>query len=136
MLERQIQELKLEGRVHLVGHLPDPHLALAGANVFVLSSTAEGLGSSILAAMALDLPVVASRVGGVVDLLGSGAGVMVSPGSPAEFAAGVRRVLTEPELRENLTRAAREKLGDYSVNTVAARVLGVYRSCVHSLDGS
>jgi glycosyltransferase involved in cell wall biosynthesis len=86
--------------------------------------------------MAVVLPVVASRVGGVPDLLGSGAGILVSPGDPQQFAAAVHRVLTEPELRRDLIRVARKKLGDYSVKTVAARVLGVYRSCVHSLDGS
>ena len=136
LLEKRIAEAGLAQRFHLVGQLPDPHTALVGADVCVLSSTSEGLGSSLLAAMALGVPVVATRAGGIPELLGTGAGLMVSPGDPSGFAAAVRRVLTEPELRENLTRIGRLEASRFSVHGMAERVLGVYRSCVHSLDGS
>jgi glycosyltransferase involved in cell wall biosynthesis len=135
-LERGIAAAGLTHRFHLVGHLADPHTVLAGADLCVLSSTSEGLGSSILAAMALGVPVVATRVGGIPELLGTGAGLMVSPGDAAGFAAAVRRVLTEPELRENLTRTGLCEASRFSVHGMAEQVLGVYRSCVHSLDGS
>jgi glycosyltransferase involved in cell wall biosynthesis len=136
LLERRIAEAGLTHRFHLVGQMPDPHTVLRGADVCVLSSTSEGLGSSILAAMALGVPVVATRVGGIPELLGTGAGLMVSPRDYFGFAAAVRRVLTEPELRENLTRIGRREAARFSVHGMAERVLGVYRSCVHSLDGS
>lgn len=136
VLEQQISAAGLSQRFHLVGQLPDPHTALAGADVCVLSSTSEGLGSSILAAMVLGVPVVATRVGGIPELLGSGGGLMVSPGDPSGFAAAVRRVLTEPGLRENVVRIGRHEASGFSVPGMAERVLGVYRSCVHSLDGS
>jgi L-malate glycosyltransferase len=135
-LEQRIAEAGLTQRFHLVGQLSDPHTILAGADVCVLSSISEGLGSSILAAMALGVPVVATRVGGIPELLGTGAGLMVSPGDSSGFAAAVRRVLTEAELRENLTRIGRREASRFSVHGMAERVLGVYRSCVHSLDGS
>jgi glycosyltransferase involved in cell wall biosynthesis len=135
-LEQQIAAAGLTQRFHLVGQLPDPHTALAGADVCVLSSTSEGLGSSILAAMALGVPVVATRVGGIPELLGAGAGIMVTPGDPSGFAAAVRRVLADPELRENLTGIGRREASHFSVHGMAERVLGVYRSCAHSLDGS
>ena len=86
--------------------------------------------------MALGVPVVASRVGGVPELLGSGAGLMVPRGDAAAFADAVRRVLTEPDLRQNLTRKGRLEAQRYSVSGMAERVMGVYRSCVHSLEGS
>jgi glycosyltransferase involved in cell wall biosynthesis len=136
VLEKRISAAGLDGRFHLVGQLPDPHTALKGADVCVLSSTSEGLGSSILAAMALGVPVVATRVGGIPELLGTGAGLMVSPADPSGFAAAVRRVLTEPGLRENLVRIGRREASAFSVPGMAERVLGVYRSCVHSIDGS
>ena len=136
LLERRIAEAGLTERFHLVGPLPDPHTLLAGADVCVLSSTSEGLGSSILAAMAIGVPVVATRVGGIPELLGTGAGLMVSSGDAPGFAAAVRRVLTEPGLRENLTGIGRREASRFSVHGMAERVLGVYRSCVHSLEGS
>lgn len=135
-LEHQIARLGLGERVHLAGELADPHAALAGADVFVLSSLAEGLGSSVLAAMAFDVPIIASRVGGVPELVGSGAGVLVSAGNPAEFAAAVRRVVTDPEYARNLTQEASRELGRFTPKAMAERVLEVYRSCAHSLDGS
>ena len=135
-LEGQIAHLGLQERFHLIGQLPDPHMALAGADVFVLSSVAEGLGSAVLAAMALDVPVVATRVGGIPDLLGQDRGLLVAPGNPAEFAAAVRRVLSQPELRVNMTRAAHERVRRFDVDAMAERVLEVYRSCAHSLEGS
>jgi L-malate glycosyltransferase len=136
VLQRRMARLGLEERVHLVGQLADPHMALAGADVYVLSSLAEGLGSSVLAAMALDVPVVATRVGGVPELLGSGGGVLVPAGRPAEFAAAVLRVLSEPGYAVSLTQAARRELGRFTVDTMAEQVLEVYRSCAHSIDGS
>jgi glycosyltransferase involved in cell wall biosynthesis len=136
LLERRIAEAGLSGRFHLVGPLPDPHTVLAGADVCVLSSTSEGLGSSILAAMALGVPVVATRVGGIPELLGTGAGLMVSPGDVSGFATAVQRVLTDPELRQNLSRIGRLEAARFSLHGLAERVLGVYRSCVHSHEGS
>jgi glycosyltransferase involved in cell wall biosynthesis len=135
-LESRIVRRGLQGRVHLMGHLDDPHAALAGADIFVLSSTAEGLGSSLLAAMVRDVPVVATRVGGVPDVLGGGGGVMVPPHDPGELARAVRRVLEDPALRLELKLLARKDLARFSVSAVAERVLTVYRSCAHSLDGS
>jgi glycosyltransferase involved in cell wall biosynthesis len=122
-------EQGLQNRFHLVGHMADPEQALAGADLCVLSSTSEGLGSSALAAMAHGVPVVATRVGGIPDLLGSGRGIMVEPRNPAAFADAVRRVLTESGLRQELTRAARQAVPGFSVGAMAERVLSVYRSC-------
>jgi glycosyltransferase involved in cell wall biosynthesis len=135
-LERRIEQRGLQGRFHLLGHLADPHDALAGADIFVLSSTSEGLGSSVLAAMARDVPVVATRVGGIPDLLGGGAGLMVPARNPGELARTVRRMLGDPALRRELILVARNELRRFSVSAVAERVLTVYRSCAHSLDGS
>ena len=136
VLQSQLARLGLEARVHLVGHLADSHTALIGADVFVLSSLAEGLGSSVLAAMALEVPVVATRVGGVPELLGSGGGAMVPAGNPAKFAAAVRRVLADPGYAATLKQAARRELGKFTVEGMAEQVGQVYRSCAHSLEGS
>jgi glycosyltransferase involved in cell wall biosynthesis len=135
-LRGQMARLGLEERVHLVGQLADPHMALFGADVFVLSSLAEGLGSSVLAAMALDVPVVATRVGGVPEVLGSGAGVLVPASKPAELAAAVHRVLSDPGYAADLRQAATVELRRFTVSGMAEQVMQVYRSCAHSLEGS
>jgi glycosyltransferase involved in cell wall biosynthesis len=135
-LQQRIRELGVQDRVHLVGALQDPHQALAEADVFVLSSTSEGFGSSVLAAMARGVPVVATRVGGVPDLLANGSGMLVEPQSPDALAGAVRLVLSDSVLRESLARKARAELPKYTASAMAEQVLSVYRSCAHSLDGA
>jgi glycosyltransferase involved in cell wall biosynthesis len=104
--------------------------------VFVLSSRSEGLGSSVLAAMTWGVPVVATRVGGVPELLESGAGLLVEPGQSAELASAVQRVLSDSALRESLIRNAQASLGKYSLDAMAEQVASVYRSCAHTIDGT
>jgi glycosyltransferase involved in cell wall biosynthesis len=135
-LQQEIVQLRVGERVHLMGELDDPHRALAGADVFVLSSIHEGLGSSALAAMARGVPVVATNVGGVPEVLGSGGGVLVESRNPEALAGMVHRVLRDPDLRRQLTDAAKQELERFSPGGMAERVLSVYRSCAHSLDGS
>jgi glycosyltransferase involved in cell wall biosynthesis len=135
-LKQQIRDCGVTDRVHLLGAWDDPHRALAGADLFVLSSLSEGLGSSVLAAMARGVPVVATRVGGIPDLLGQGGGVMVEPGDPGQLASAVRRVLGNTGLRQQLAERGKKELGRFSPGTVAEQVLSVYRSCAHSIDGS
>jgi L-malate glycosyltransferase len=135
-LQRQITSLGVQHRVHLLGALEDPHRALAQADVFVLSSVAEGLGSSVLAAMARRVPIVATRVGGVPDLLGSGSGLLIQPEDSQELARAVQRVLTDRSVSSKLVSAAGREIEKYSVAAMADGVLSVYRSCAHSLDVS
>ncbi len=121
----------------LVGFGPDPELgALAAAapqhevrcvpfrpdvlpfyrlfDVFVLPSRAEGLSQALLEAMALALPVIASRAGGNVDVVRDGEdGLLVPPRDPGAFAAALARLLGDVALRRHLgeraRRAARER---------------------------
>jgi glycosyltransferase involved in cell wall biosynthesis len=136
VLQQQILSLGLHDRVHLLGAVDDPHRALARADVFVLSSISEGLGSSVLAAMARKVPVVGTRVGGVPDLLESGAGLLVQPEDPGELAGAVERALSDRSVRSELLNAAAREIEKYSVGAMADQVLSVYRSCAHSLDDS
>jgi glycosyltransferase involved in cell wall biosynthesis len=136
VLEQQIARSGLAKRVHLLGPLEDAHRALEEADLFVLTSRSEGLGSSVLAAMAQGVPVVATRTGGVPEILGTGGGVLVEPNDPQGLASAIRRVVGDAELRQQLTGKARKELVRFSVGAVADQVLSVYRSCAHLLDGS
>jgi L-malate glycosyltransferase len=135
-LEQLLVQLDLRNRVHLPGAIDDPHRALRQADVFVLSSVSEGLGSSMLAAMAMGVPIVATRVGGVPDLLKDGSGLLVPPRQPAQLAAEVRRIFIDPSLRARLVATARNQAQKFSVGAMADQVLSVYRSCAHTLDGT
>jgi glycosyltransferase involved in cell wall biosynthesis len=96
--------------VELLGTRRDVAELLAASDVFVLSSRSEGLPMSILEAMAAGLPVVASAVGGVPELVVDGeTGLLVPPGDPAALASALSRLVADPDLRRRLGAAGRER---------------------------
>ena len=127
-LDALIRELGLGGRVHLLGEVPEAVRLVATADLFVMPSTMEGLGTSVLDAMALGVPVVATRAGGIPEVLAGGAGRLVDPGDPVALAAAMLEALGNRALRQALTDRAREAVRRYSDERMAEGVLRVYRS--------
>jgi glycosyltransferase involved in cell wall biosynthesis len=109
-VEDEIRELGIGGRVRLLGERDDVPELLAGSDVFVLSSRSEGLPVSVLEAMAAELPVVASNVGGLAELVVDGeTGVLVPPGDAQALADALTRLIQDPELRRRLGAAGRAR---------------------------
>jgi glycosyltransferase involved in cell wall biosynthesis len=107
-VEHELRRLRLEERVWLAGERHDVPALLASADVFVLSSRSEGLPVSVLEAMAAELPVVASRVGGVPELVLDGeTGFLVAPGDPHALATSLGWLVDHRELRARLGAAGR-----------------------------
>lgn len=112
-LEAEIRRLGIGDRVLLLGERRDVPRLLAGADLFVLSSTSEGMPVSVLEAMAAGLPVVGSGVGGMPELVVDGTtGLLVEPGDPDGLAVALGRLLAEPELRRRMGDAGRERAGE------------------------
>jgi hypothetical protein len=99
---------------------------LSTASVFVYKSEMEGLGSAALAAMAAGVPVVASSVGGLPEVVESGkTGFLVSDG---DFATPVRRLLEDAELAARMSQAARERVQQqFSVERMVEKTVQAYR---------
>ncbi len=129
-VESLIRELGLQSRVHLLGHVPEGARLVAASDVFVMSSIQEGLGTSVLDAMALGIPVVGTAAGGIPELLQGGAGRLVPPRDPAALAEAVRSVLENPEARAAQVARAREAVRRFSDERMAEGVLQVYRSLI------
>jgi glycosyltransferase involved in cell wall biosynthesis len=107
-LEAELRRLGLEHRARLLGERHDVPALLAAADVFVLSSVSEGLPMSVLEAMAAELPVVASRVGGLPELVVDGkTGFLVPPEDPHELAAALGRLIDDRDLRRRLGAVGR-----------------------------
>jgi glycosyltransferase involved in cell wall biosynthesis len=101
----------IEG-VDLLGERDDVPALLARADLFVLSSRSEGMPISVLEAMAAGLPVVASAVGGIPEIVIDGeTGILVPPGNVEALAAALSALLADPEERRRLGEAGRRRAG-------------------------
>ena len=124
-----LEELGLGDRVHLVGQVSEPLGLLAEADLFVMSSRQEGLGTAVLDAMARGIPVASTDAGGLPEMLAGGAGVLVPAGNPSALADAVERLAGSPALRQEIGARARAVARRFSARRMAEEVLTVYRSC-------
>lgn len=106
-LESLAHHLGLGASVRFYGHCSDVPQRLKQMAVFVLPTRSEGLGVSIMEAMAAGTPVVASRVGGVPELVIQGqTGILVSPDDPQAIVEGVLKILDDAEFRDKIRQGA------------------------------
>ena len=103
-LKAQAATLRLDAR--FAGHRDDVPALLASAAVFVLPSTWEGQPLILQEALRASVPIVATRVGGMPELTGEDAALLVPPGDAVRLADAVRAVLTDQVLAARLRRAA------------------------------
>src|SRR5205807_9503285 len=110
-IEEALRRHDLTDRVELAGERNDVPELLAAADVFVLSSRSEGLPVSVLEAMAAELPVVATAVGGLPELVVEGeTGFLVPPGDARALGAALGRLLADAELCRRLGEAGRRRV--------------------------
>jgi sugar transferase (PEP-CTERM/EpsH1 system associated) len=104
-------------RVRFLGHRVDIESVFAAMDIFVLSSVSEGLSNTILEAMASELPVVATRVGGADELVVDGeTGFLVPSQSPSALAEAIDGLTTQPARRQEMASAARRRaLDDFAI---------------------
>jgi glycogen(starch) synthase len=129
-LEREVGRLGLGDRVRFLGFVPHDRVPaiLTHADLLVLPSLYEELGTVLLEAMWVGLPIVASRTGGIPDVIEDGInGLLVPPGDPHTLAGAIDRVLGTPDLARRLAEAASQRAKEYDWEVLAERVLKVYR---------
>lgn len=127
-LEQQAQAAHLNGRVRFLGTRRDVALIYRALDVFVLPSLWEGLPLVLLEAMGAGLPVVATRVGGVPEVITQGEnGLLVDPGDSRGLAQAILRLYREPALRSSLAAAGRETVArHYSQEAMLNRLEDLY----------
>jgi glycosyltransferase involved in cell wall biosynthesis len=129
-LEQQVACRGLGSRVQFLGERNDVPALLASSDLFVLPSRSEACPNSVLEAMAAGLPLVASRVGGVPELVESGAhGLLVDPDRPDELAAAMLNLMNRPQFAFGLGHAARERVErQFSFDRMVSGFEHLYRS--------
>jgi glycosyltransferase involved in cell wall biosynthesis len=131
-LARLTAELGISGRVHFLGELPSRPTTHELFDVSVLCSLSEGSPNSVLEAMAVARPIIATRVGGVADIVTNEAnGLLVPPGDAAALAAALTRLASDEALRTRLGAAAQNAATGFT----ASRVVGELTDLYHRLTG-
>jgi glycosyltransferase involved in cell wall biosynthesis len=128
-LRGRASALGLDGRVRFAGHVPDVRPYLRAMDVFVLPSYAEGLPMALLEAMAAALPVVATAVGGVPEVVRDGGeGLLVPPGAPAALAGALLRLVADPDSRAAMGARGRARVAEaFSIEATGPLYVALYR---------
>jgi glycosyltransferase involved in cell wall biosynthesis len=138
-LEHLIREHHLEKHVLLPGFRTDVLGCIKGFDVFVLSSVTEGLGTSLLDAMACARPVVATRAGGIPEIVQDGAtGLVVPPRDHRALAAAIVSLLEDAPRREQFGAAGFARVRErFTVERMVAATADVYAAVArtgHAVD--
>lgn len=131
-LRERARKLGVEENLLLVGFRSDIDAIYSMIDVSVLASLSEGLSITILESMARGIPVVATRVGGNLELVRHEiTGLLVPPGDPKAMAAGIVRLLAEPDLRSAFGEAARSVVEqEFRIDLVSQQYESLYRELV------
>lgn len=129
-VQKLVHELGLSDRVEFLGARDDVGSVLAGSDIFALPSNWEGLPLTILEAMRASLPVIASDVGGVSEVLVNDVtGYLVQRDDVEAFAEALERLVGDQELRDKFGKCGRERfLSDFLDTQMIASVQQVYSS--------
>ena len=137
-IEARVAEHALQDRFILTGFRPDVPALLRRMEICCLTSRDEGMPNVLLEAMAAGRPVVATRVGGIPELIGDGDnGFLIEPGDVRGFAAAASRLLRDPELARRMGAAGRRRaLTQHSCAEAAERLAAIYQDALAVGRGS
>jgi glycosyltransferase involved in cell wall biosynthesis len=121
-------DLGVEPLVQWLGFRDDVPAVLGASDIFALPSIDEPFGRAIVEAMAVELPVIGTRSGGVPEIVVEGeTGLLVKPGDHRDLAAALLKLVRNPEFRRSMGRVGRERATDlFDVDRTAQRVQAVY----------
>jgi len=131
-LERLIVELGLTETVKLVGFQKEIEHTLLSLDIFVLPSVIEGFPMILLEAGAIGIPIIASTVGGIPELIRDGTdGLLVPQKSEVALANAITRVANDPSLGEGMAEKLRSRIQErFTLERMTKNILEVYRTAL------
>lgn len=133
-LEKVIQDKAMSEYVELLGAVSEAQVraGLEAANVFALASLNEGIPVAVMEAMAMEMPVVVTDVGGTSELVDDGVdAILVQPENPEEMADAIAKVLQDKELARRLSQESRKKIVAKFHHRISAEALA---GCLEELE--
>ena len=137
LVRDQAARLGVADRIVWSGPVPDAAALLGAFDLFVLSSRTEGTPIVLFEAMAAGIPVVATRVGGVPDVVGEECALLVPPEDPRALAGALRAALADPKAGAARAAAARQRLSTaHALDPWLRRYEGLYRRLRRPMRGA
>ena len=136
-IEQMVDELNITKSFILTGWRQDVPELLSTLDIFVIPSLWEGFPYVILEAMRAAKPVVVTDRGGTTEAVVHGDnGLVIKPGDPRALAIAVNALLHDPEEAAAMGRRGRERLNDFSLESMAQKTLEVYHRALHYRQGA
>lgn len=128
-IQKMIRSLRLEANVHMLGFRNDIVEVMKSLDLFLITSKTEGLGTIVLEAFAAGVPVVATRAGGIPEMVeDTVTGLLAEPGDIESLKNSTLRVLTDPLLKNTFVQNALARVQDFSYQATAEKTLEIYHS--------
>lgn len=128
-IERLINELHIEGRVHLLGERTNISALMHAADCFVFPSRWEGVGIAMIEALAAGLPVIATNFDAAKEVVTHGENGLIAPiDEPQSLAEHMRQVESSPSLREHLASRARPSVARYAIEAHVQQLLAIFQN--------
>jgi glycosyltransferase involved in cell wall biosynthesis len=130
-LRERVASLGLEDRVRFLGWRPDVDEIMGCFDIFVLPSLNEGMGRVLVEAMSASLPIVASRVGGIPDLVKDGEnGLLVPPADAGALEQAISDLLSDKAKRKSMGETGKRMCRPYSVEAMVEKIDDLYSRLV------
>jgi glycosyltransferase involved in cell wall biosynthesis len=127
-LQQLTQELGIAKQVHFLGFREDLPQLLPQLDIFLFTSNTEGLGTTLLDAIACQVPIVATNAGGISEIItNQKTGLLFTIGQTQQLADGVIEIVNNPDLKDKLIEGANAHLKNFTIATMAKRTYGVYQ---------
>ncbi len=128
-IKKKAIELNINDSIIFAGYRQNIGEFLGLFDVFVLASRKEGLGTSILDAQSVGLPVIATRTGGIPEIIDNEKnGLLIEPRNPPELASAISTLLSDSQKRELLGRAAQKSVREFDINKTIERNILLYKT--------
>jgi len=135
-LQQRAADLGLTSSVRFLGFQRPPLASVRDCSIFVLPSLSEGFGIAILEAMRAGKAVIASRVGGIPELVDDGrSGILVPPGEPHALSEAILELLRNQARREELARAGQRRAREFTLERSARGISDIYEELVRAKLG-
>ena len=136
-LKAEIEERNLSNTIYMLGYRDDVPAILAACDVFVLPSYREGTPRVLTEAMASGLPVIATDIAGIPEQIEDGRnGFLIEPGNTATLVERLKKLLADPELRQEMGKQGMEQAHHFSAETMVEDLDEMYQELLKHRQGT